>query len=347
MPSRSVGFVIPETQAKREGTTTVITTDSAPQSSSSSAVVHDTTTTAAVVRRPYTMIDETVLPDALSAPIPTDVPPMRWARTTPVPYKDNSRGILCRTRGIDPEQMERELQEALDSKDVRALEEFERKWSVYTSAVQFNLSAYQAELCKLKAETTTHFVAEDGIPSSDDSDGFDPDFEEEWGPNTNDVFGACRALSVDGVSDDSVDRFLSVMREMKDKDLTTTEMSMVWDGVREFHRHSCALHRKHWLTMTTRLVSDTHYRASPSVTNYVNVLREAVTWGDNVLTPWRQRKARRWFSRALLLTYTRVMMLQSNGVCAPTWDEVHFSVGRKDRPVPIPLYTITDATKQM
>ena len=118
---------------------------------------------------------------------------------------------------------------------------------------------------------------------------------------------------------------------------------MVWDGLREFHRHSCALHHKHWLSNATRMATDPQFAHAPSVSNYVVVMKEAASWPTRILTPWRQKKIKKWYSRGLVLTYARIVVLQGSGVTAPTWRQVHVSVGGQDRDGIIPTHTITDA----
>ena len=221
-----------------------------------------------------------------------------WPRTTPLPEHFKNQRVMTTVPGLDPDTLDTEVKAALESHDPTRMDEFERKWTVVCASQQYNNGTLRGELMRLREELAQHYVkytADGG--SSDDSDGFDPDYDTEWGENTNTVFGASRALSVDGVSDASVDAFLAVLRGIVATGtvLTTTERCMVWDGLREFHRHAQPFHHKHWLTCMTRLAVDPQYSDAPSVSNYVVVMREASTWDEKILTRWRQQKIRRWY----------------------------------------------------
>lgn len=179
------------------------------------------------------------------------------------------------------------------------------------------------------------------VPSSDDSEGYDEDFEAEWKASTSDVYRVCKAVQHDFCDDGAVTDFVSYLRTVEDAPLTPTEVSLIWDTVRYCYRAAEPLHPKHWLGSCHEILRTGNFVHRPSVTTFVCVLRAAQRITS--LSERQKKKIERWLYRAIFLVRKRVCVLQEFGVDEPTWKQVNASCSGLSRDAKVPTFTLNDA----
>lgn len=208
---------------------------------------------------------------------------------------------------------------------------------------------YAALAAKREAAVTRRRAAEFdmeeslfGVPSSDDSDGYDEDFEMEWREETSDIFATCRSVECDPTNEEAVTAFASMCRRLaNDASITNAERSMLWDAVRHSYRLAEPMHEKHWLAACHEVVDTGGFYTRPSVTNFsflVHAAMDMLCWTDR-----QRRKVQRWAARATLLVRKRVAVLQEFGHKEPTWHAVNVACGGLSRCVRVPTMTLGDA----
>ena len=156
--------------------------------------------------------------------------------------------------------------------------------------------------------------------SSEDSDGIDADYDDEWGENTMLVFSRCRGLEVNPTQTESVQGFLDMIDQLQDTKISLTEQLLIWSAIRTMFRQTEPTHSKRWLTSTTELAEGSAFTARPALDSFLQVAVKASTFSG--LTETHRNKARRWSERSMTLFHKRVTALKEFGCPHPTWSQV-------------------------
>lgn len=218
--------------------------------------------------------------------------------------------------------------------------------------------AYAERLAKLGQITTAlqtarhaaEFDVEESLfalQSSDDSDGYDEDYDAEWRDETSNIFARCRAVECTPLDDEGFVELGKLADQLVASDvaLTNSERSMLWNALRMTYRLAEPVHVKHWLTSVSQLADNGNFAARPAIANFTYLLAKM-----KPLRCWtaRQRtKIERWTYRCSFLVRKRVVALQEYGHREPTWKQVHVSIGGLDREVKVPQYTLPDTLEAL
>ena len=179
--------------------------------------------------------------------------------------------------------------------------------------------------------------------SSDDSEGYDEDFNEEWRDETSAIYSACRSYESDFSSDEAATNFRQMLKALcrkKEDDVTPTERMFVWDTLRLMYRAAEPLHAKHWLAGSHEIINVGTFQSRPSIADYSCILHTALNL--KCLTERQYRKVERWANRSTFMVRKRVAILQEFGVAEPTWHDINASCGGWSRKVKVPTMTLND-----
>eukprot|EP01064_Diplonema_japonicum_P031290 TRINITY_DN5539_c0_g1_i1.p1 TRINITY_DN5539_c0_g1~~TRINITY_DN5539_c0_g1_i1.p1 ORF type:complete len:358 (+),score=71.92 TRINITY_DN5539_c0_g1_i1:533-1606(+) len=168
--------------------------------------------------------------------------------------------------------------------------------------------------------------------SSDDSDGIDPDHDDDWRDATRQVFCVCRELEVHSDSEDAVQKFSEMLNDFRDTPITLTERLLIWGAVRMMYRKTEPVHSKLWLSGCTELVDGVAFRSRPSLSAFLHVATQAAEWPG--LDPNHRRKAKKWAARCMSLFHKRLIVLKEFGTDNPSWDQVKVSDYGRTESVP-------------
>ena len=258
-----------------------------------------------------------------------DLTTLRFTRD--FPHGDDSERDLEKVKAIvtDPDSTYEEK--------VAAIREIEHKYAYRSmdQAVDYKRQNVQKRNEWIAAEDAVFEV------SSDDSDGIDPDFEDEWGENTREVFSACRDLEVNSTSEIAVMRFTEMMKSLSDADITLTEQMLIWGSVRMMYRKTEPVHSKQWLTGCTELVEGIAFRNRPSLASFLHVATIASQWDG--LSSRHREKASRWAGKSMIVFHKRITALKEFGTACPSWEQVNVSQGARPDLVPsVLLHNVID-----
>eukprot|EP01063_Lacrimia_lanifica_P033085 TRINITY_DN5806_c0_g5_i1.p2 TRINITY_DN5806_c0_g5~~TRINITY_DN5806_c0_g5_i1.p2 ORF type:complete len:335 (+),score=114.97 TRINITY_DN5806_c0_g5_i1:78-1082(+) len=251
--------------------------------------------------------------------------------------------VTSYTKGVSTSHAQQDLAEMrklLDSAEatreerLKYLTELDHKWA-------FKLMEHKAVLHNALVERREEWEKTEDVmfmASSDDSDGVDPDFEEEWGDHTPAVYSACRRLEANPTSEEAVEEFTVLLEKLADVPLTLTESQLIWDAVRMTYRQTEAVHGKRWLTGCTELVDGKAFANRPTLACFHTVASAAAAFP--ALTERQRSKASRWADKSMTIFHKRVAILKEFGVAMPNWDQVRVSSPSRPTPVPtVPIYT--------
>jgi hypothetical protein len=188
------------------------------------------------------------------------------------------------------------------------------------------------------------FAVDGDAHSSDDSDGYNEDFEEEWREETNEIYSACRAVECNVNDEEAFIRLGRLVEGLEDAELTPTEQEMLWNALRWVYRKAEPMHPKHWLTSCSSILRDQGFASRPSVGNWCYLLSRMIL--VQCFSDRRKEKIVRWRHRAIFLVRKRLSILREFGVMQPSWGQVHVSVGSHEDNarlhMPVPTMTLND-----
>jgi hypothetical protein len=186
-----------------------------------------------------------------------------------------------------------------------------------------------------------------GAHSSDDSDGYDEDFEEEWRDETNEIYSACRAVECNLNDEEAFYRLGRLVEHLAEEPLTPTEQEMIWNALRWVYRKAEPMHPKHWLTSCSSIMEDKGFESRPSVGNWCYLLSRVAL--VECFSARRRDKIRRWRDRAVFLVRKRLAILREFGIEQPSWRQIHVSVAsscteecERRLAQPVPTMTLGD-----
>ncbi|CUG68116.1 Hypothetical protein, putative [Bodo saltans] len=186
-----------------------------------------------------------------------------------------------------------------------------------------------------------------GANSSDDSDGYDEDFEEEWRDDTNEIYSACRAVECNLNDEEAFYRLGRLVENLAEETLTPTEQEMIWNALRWVYRKAEPMHPKHWLTSCSSIMEDKGFESRPSVGNWCYLLSRVAR--VECFSERRRDKIRRWRDRAVFLVRKRLAILREFGIEQPSWRQIHVSVtssgseeSSRRLDLPVPTMTLGD-----
>jgi hypothetical protein len=178
------------------------------------------------------------------------------------------------------------------------------------------------------------------VASSDDSDGYDEDFDAEWRDETQSIFSACRGVEITPCDDDAVTEFGRMAERVQAMELRPCEVHFIWDAVRFAYRQAEPVHPKHWLSSLQHLFENKGFQFSPSVASLCFILSKAALVQG--LKDRHKAKIRRWLSRCVFLVKKRVVALREFGVVEPTWQQLNASCGGLSRSVKADTFMLND-----
>jgi hypothetical protein len=178
-----------------------------------------------------------------------------------------------------------------------------------------------------------------GDLSSEDSEEFNEDFEEEWRDLTSQIYAACRKVQCQ--EPDGGEAFSKMTADVGHLALTPTEVETIWDTLRMLYRRTDPLHPKHWLESCHRIDETGNFLDRPSITEFVYVMHAALRVQS--MRERQKKKITRWSERGMALLRKRIVALREFGVQEPTWRHIHVSVGGHDRDEKVPLLVLTQA----
>jgi hypothetical protein len=217
-------------------------------------------------------------------------------------------------------------------------EEAEAAYADRLAVLELKLDAMRSH--RLAAE----FDAEElmfSLQSSDDSDGYDEDYDREWREETNTIFKTCREVECHPTNDDGFYKLGKLIEAVGSGELTPTEQELLWNAIRVSYRVAEPVHTKHWLSGCSDLLAHESFEHRPSVANLCFILSKAAQH-LTCLSDRRRRKIERWQHRCVFLLRKRIVALQEFGVSEPTWKQVNGSVGGLSRNEKVPTLTLPD-----
>jgi hypothetical protein len=178
------------------------------------------------------------------------------------------------------------------------------------------------------------------VDSSDDSDGYDEDFEAEWRDETQYIFSVCRGVEITPCDDDVVTEFGRMADTVKDMELRPCEVHCIWDAVRFAYRQAEPVHAKHWLSSLQHLFETKGFQDRPSIASFCFILSKAALIQG--LKDRHKAKIKRWLFRCVFLAKKRIVALREFGVLEPTWQQINASCGGLSRPVKADTFMLND-----
>ena len=178
------------------------------------------------------------------------------------------------------------------------------------------------------------------VDSSDDSDGYDEDFDAEWRDETQYIFSVCRAVEITPCDDDAVTEFGKMADKVATMELRPCEVHCIWDAIRFAYRQAEPVHSKHWLSALQRLFENKGFQDRPSIASFCYILSKA-----RQITSLKDRhkaKISRWLFRCVFLAKKRIVALREFGVQEPTWQQINASCGNLSRNVKADTFTLKD-----
>lgn len=180
------------------------------------------------------------------------------------------------------------------------------------------------------------------IPSSDDSDGYDEDYEDLWGELTSEIYSVCRPLECNPSDDAAATGFGKMIERLAQEktELNTAEQQLIWNCIRYTYQAAEPIHAKHWLKGCHEITNTANFKSRPSVANFAYIIQKAKRL--TCLPPRQRAKIEGWAARCSYLVRKRIVVLQEFGKMEPTWSDINASVGDLSRSTKVPTMTMGD-----